>query len=160
MSTEKPTPATATDKDFVAHCGCDFHLHCPLPHCYQYEPHKFGAECRMTRLRKEHAKETGSSPERPTTSLPSSCSSSHPEIRYRGVECPLCEALKELTPYRERRAAELNDAAIQILGKAHQRTCQRKPFPGWLNCTECFIAEHIRNLSRPFSAPGDGEAKS
>lgn len=28
--------------------------------------------------------------------LPSSCSSSHPEIRYRGAKCPLCEAKAEV----------------------------------------------------------------
>lgn len=88
----------------------------------------------------------------------SACSSSHPEIRYKGETCPLCEALSELAPHRERRSEQLKAAGISILASAHQKTCPRKPFPGWLNCTECFIAEHTRALSR-HSSDQDGETK-
>lgn len=50
----------------VDHCGCESAF-CKVPyHCYQYEPHKRGPECRTTRRLKSHESETGSSPEKAT----------------------------------------------------------------------------------------------
>ena len=64
--------------------------------------------------------------------LPSSCSLSHPEIRYQGAECPLCKALGTL-------------ASIAALPQGRL----------WL-ATDIARAA----LSRPSSDPGAGEVKS
>lgn len=73
--------------------------------------------------------------------LPSSCSSSHPEIRYQGAECPLCEALRVLGEAREMVACLEEFPLNSALAKAMYATL-----------------DHIDAIrSRSSSDPGAGE---
>lgn len=89
MTTEtKPTPATDEEirilKESHPRCGRDY-CDLVLPLAGGLAP-----ESLLVRVEADRAK-----------ILPSSCSISHPEIRYTGETCPLCEALDVLEFYAD-----------------------------------------------------------
>ena len=98
--------------------------------------------------------------------LPSSCSLSHPEIRYRGDACPLCEAkelIRELSSYakwpKESRAALSRPSSDPGAKPKCLPECRKEPtYPsngiGWSN-SDGFKVIHA--TACPTLKPGAGE---
>lgn len=101
--------------------------------------------------------------------LPSACSTSHPEIRYQGETCPLCEAraaAPHWTPAQiDSINAEMADGIIrECIDTLAKLPCHHGPSnvvtpPMMLRegilCSISFARDAA--LSRPSSAPGAGE---
>lgn len=139
MSTEKPSPVTDEEiaaymelhrKDNGEYWNCDLDANVTVRQL-------------IARIEADRAK-----------ILPSSCSTSHPEIRYQGQTCPLCEARNEVAELRAAGGALQGAlcAAVFIPDGVKKLSTEM------LDSLDAWKAVYNRAaLSRPSSGPGDGE---